>query len=89
MYCHEREIVANDCPNCGKPDSARMGSSSWGHDFLCCDDKCGLELKKKLETMYSSKKYKKKHDQLYKIKAELDDMVRAVARGQTENFNNW
>ena len=42
-------ILADDCPNCGEKDEphlwkgARMGSTSWGHSFLCCSDKCGYE----------------------------------------------
>ena len=26
---------------CGKPDAARMGSTEWGHDWICCSDECG------------------------------------------------
>jgi predicted nucleic acid-binding Zn ribbon protein len=39
--------MAEDCPVCGEkdaPDSwrgARMGSTSWGHDYMCCSDECG------------------------------------------------
>lgn len=29
------------CPMCGKPDSARMGSTTWGHGEMCCSDECG------------------------------------------------
>lgn len=41
--------LAEDCPNCGQKDShgawkgARMGSTSWGHPYMCCSEKCGLE----------------------------------------------
>jgi len=51
---------ADDCPNCGEKDElnkwkgARMGATKWGHDYLCCSDKCGYEFlnsekRKKLE----------------------------------------
>jgi hypothetical protein len=40
---------ADDCPNCGEKDAlnawkgARMGSTAWGHDYMCCSEKCGME----------------------------------------------
>lgn len=34
--------VADPCPQCGKPDSARIGSSAWGHSYSCCSDECGI-----------------------------------------------
>jgi Zn ribbon nucleic-acid-binding protein len=40
--------LANDCPNCGQQDSvnawkgARMGSTRWGHGYMCCSEKCGV-----------------------------------------------
>lgn len=33
--------VPSDCPMCGKPSSARMGNSSWGHSEPCCSEACG------------------------------------------------
>jgi hypothetical protein len=33
--------VALPCPMCGKPDSARMGNTQWGHTWSCCSDTCG------------------------------------------------
>ena len=42
---------AADCPVCGEKDEeyqykgARMGSTAWGHDYLCCSDKCGFAFK--------------------------------------------
>ena len=44
----EPYYLAEDCPQCGQKDEinkwrgARMGSSSWGHDFSCCSNKCGI-----------------------------------------------
>ncbi len=38
-----QKYVAPPCPNCGKEDGARMGSTVWGHNYSCCSDKCGLE----------------------------------------------
>jgi hypothetical protein len=33
--------IADPCPNCGKPDAARMGSSAWLHSYSCCSELCG------------------------------------------------
>lgn len=41
--------MAHDCPSCGQKDEkdewlgARMGSTRWNHDWMCCSDKCGFE----------------------------------------------
>ena len=43
--------MAADCPQCGQKDEphkwkgARMGSTSWGHDYMCCSDACGIAFK--------------------------------------------
>lgn len=48
-YKHYR--MADDCPHCGQKDEqdkwkgARMGSTSWGHDYMCCSDGCGVAFK--------------------------------------------
>ena len=34
--------VAPPCPQCGKDDAARMGSTEWGHGHYCCSKECGL-----------------------------------------------
>lgn len=40
--------LVEDCPECGEKDEinkwkgARMGSSSWGHNYSCCSERCGL-----------------------------------------------
>lgn len=39
---HREQWVARPCPMCGKPDSARMGNSRWGHNDSCCSDACGF-----------------------------------------------
>jgi len=57
MGCGPRQYyLASPCPNCGQQDSegawrgARMGSTSWGHSYMCCSEKCGLEYANKLKT---------------------------------------
>lgn len=53
MSSSRQYFMANDCPNCGQQDQegkwlgARMSSSSWGHNYACCSDKCGFEFAKK------------------------------------------
>lgn len=34
-------FIADSCPMCGKPDSARQCDSRWGHHEMCCSDECG------------------------------------------------
>ncbi|MEK4883462.1 DNA repair protein RecO C-terminal domain-containing protein [Bacillus sp. FSL W8-0223] len=46
-YLHGLEL--DDCPNCGKPNSATRGSSRWGHDYLCCSEACGIRLGQKID----------------------------------------
>lgn len=43
------EPKRDDCPVCGKKEGATMVSSRWGHDFTCCSDSCGIELRERLE----------------------------------------
>ena len=52
MSCGYKQYwMAEDCPNCGQKDEldkwkgARMGSTSWGHDYMCCSDACGTAFK--------------------------------------------
>lgn len=33
-----------------------MTSSSWGHDFACCSNECGVQFAKKIEGKADSKK---------------------------------
>lgn len=40
----------DDCPNCKKPNSAIMCSTSWGHDHLCCSEACGVRLGQKIDS---------------------------------------
>lgn len=49
MY-REYHFQPEDCPNCGKPNSAIMGSTSWGHDYLCCSEACGKRLGQKIDS---------------------------------------
>ena len=58
MSCSNQHIrrEAPSCPNCGKPDSARMGSTEWGHGYSCCSDRCGKRLAKRIENgMFKAK----------------------------------
>jgi hypothetical protein len=49
----------DDCPNCGKPNSAVRGSSRWGHDYMCCSEACGIRLGQKIDAgMVSLPRYK-------------------------------
>lgn len=52
MSCGYKQYeMAEDCPQCGQKDEpykwkgARMGSTSWGHDYMCCSDACGIAFK--------------------------------------------
>ncbi len=47
MY-REYHFQPEDCPNCGKPNSAVRGSTSRGHDYLCCSEACGKRLGQKI-----------------------------------------
>ena len=38
---HRDVYIPGPCSHCGKPGGGTMGSSSWGHDYYCCSDKCG------------------------------------------------
>ncbi len=37
------------CANCGKIDGGFMGSTEWEHDYMCCSNRCGFRLKKRIE----------------------------------------
>lgn len=37
------------CANCGKEYGGFMGATRWGHDYMCCSDRCGCRLKKRIE----------------------------------------
>lgn len=52
MSCgYKHYWMADDCPHCGQKDEvdkwkgARMGSTSWGHDYMCCSEACGVAFK--------------------------------------------
>jgi len=55
---YRQQPVREPCPNCGAPKGAIMGSSNWGHNITCCGDKCGLEIRDKLESNLSSVRYR-------------------------------
>lgn len=46
-YGHYRK--SGPCSNCGRDGGAFMGSSEWGHDFMCCSRACGRRLAHKLQ----------------------------------------
>ena len=66
----------DDCPNCGQKDEmwankgASMGSTTWGHDFLCCSEHCGREFLNS-----------PKHKQLMRerIKAQIEILERQLS----------
>lgn len=64
----------NPCPNCGAEQGAIMSSSTWCHWISCCSDKCGLEIKQKIEKNESDSEYKKKMRQLQNLKDKLLQM---------------
>ncbi len=49
MNCGQRYHIADDCPYCGEKDSegawkgARRGNSTWGHNYSCCSEECGVK----------------------------------------------
>ena len=50
MKGYEDYHLALDCPQCGEKDKVgehkggRMGSTTWGHNYMCCSDACGVRL---------------------------------------------
>ena len=73
MFNQYQEIQYEDCPNC-KTGKAFMGSSSWGHNIMCCSDKCGEDIAEKIEANTSSNKYRKAVESLERAK----DRVRSI-----------
>jgi hypothetical protein len=69
-----RRPTRGPCPNCGAKEGAIMASSTWGHWMSCCSDKCGLEIKHKIEKNESDPEYKKKMRQLNNLKNTLNQM---------------
>lgn len=71
MINNIRYYLTHDCPNCGDSDSewawkgARMGSSTWGHDFSCCSDKCGKEFALRHAELVRTKKGRKELAKLW------------------------
>ena len=66
------------CPNCGKPDAARMKSTEWGHDYMCCSHKCGFEFADKLKILKKTKKYKKLKRKLIKAKDTVENVKDSI-----------
>lgn len=46
---HYGPLNLGPCANCGKENSARMGSSAWGHQGSCCGEACGQRLAAKIK----------------------------------------
>ena len=61
----QRYWMAHDCPSCGKKDEhgqwsgARMWSSTWGHDFSCCSESCGVAFATVVKEKEQTKKGRK------------------------------
>lgn len=72
--CGYNHVKIEDCPNCGAKESARMGSSKWGHDIMCCGDDCGFAVAKKIEENENNPEYQKALERLWKLKEEITDM---------------
>lgn len=68
------EYIPTKCPNCDKPESAVMVSSRWGHDVLCCSEKCGVEFGEKL---LASPKWRK----ALRLRDEAWELIRECKRG--------
>lgn len=81
----QRYRMAHSCPNCGLKDSedawsgARMLSSEWGHDFLCCSDACGFEFAKIVNKKSATKEGRK---ELRKLWDRLQDESDARLGGE-------
>lgn len=41
--------IPGPCANCGKPGQGYMSSSAWGHDYMCCSQRCGKRLGQRIE----------------------------------------
>lgn len=67
---YSREIILNDCPNCGSKAGAFMGSRAWGHSITCCSDKCGEEIQAKLLKNEEKPEYKKMLKKIYKLRSK-------------------
>lgn len=76
-------IKADNCPLCNKEDAARMGSTSWGHKYLCCSNECGYKLKDILIKLYKSNKWKKLNIKLEKIQNKIMELEhKAIFKGE-------
>lgn len=60
---------AEPCPNCDKPDTARQGSSTWGHGYMCCSPACGLAFGD------SSKRCRLEIDKLLLVQADAERKI--------------
>lgn len=58
MSGHHHIYRCPDCLACGKKEGGFMGRSVWGHDVLCCSDKCGEAVRDALAKMRQDDRYK-------------------------------
>lgn len=80
------ERKRQDCPVCGKKEGAFMGSTSWGHNYSCCSDSCGIELKNKLDILHNSKEYKNLQKIIEENQEKMEKMELKITKSQ-ENSN--
>ena len=64
------EYIPGKCPNCDKPDSAIALNSLWGHDVMCCSDKCGREFGAKLLASPKWRKALRLRDEAWELMRE-------------------
>ena len=62
-----------ECDNCGK-EGAVMGNSVWEHSFICCDNNCCFELKKKIEVNTRNSKFKRAMSDIESAKQRARDI---------------
>lgn len=73
---NEQKLDRGACPNCGKPDGARSGSSRWGHDYACCSDACGVAFAS------SSKRAQLELNKAYDAQADAEARVQMWSKAQ-------
>ncbi len=76
---HRRYWMAHNCPQCGAKDAedewggARMGSTSWNHDFMCCSEACGQAFAKTHAEKVKTKAGRKELAKLWEDLASQSD----------------
>lgn len=96
-YYDERPLPS--CPNCGKKEGARQGSSSWAHSEMCCSDACGLALGSKLLCSPGWIELKERYDkaigrlgerfnpseELRFVRREMDKILKSVTHSRAKS----